>query len=657
MKLDISDLHKHGIGWDDPIPNSMTNVWAANFDLIQEIGNIEFHRAVIQPDALNLDIETLEIAEASEKLICAAVYARFEHLGGGYSCQLIFARNKIVHDITIPRTELEAAVLDVSTGHIVHASLKERHKKCWKITDSQVVLHWVNSTKAALKPWVRNRVAEITRLSERSNWYFAKSKDMVVDLGMRKGVTIDQLQPGSPWIDGLPWMRKSAENFPLQSVTDLKLSSKEDREVNKERIIPEVVDYTQCLLVKYVPKEIAKQYELSNYLINPNRYRFRKVIGILASVLLHIHKISAKCKNLWNFDFRQFDDQSDGPSSSETRNSFIVFPVYKASGANMVDVAVVQLSGHFLEAARNYYYRKAMTEIRVFIDKSKYENILVMRNNILYYTGRILPTQKIDGKVSPSDASLDLTEATFCVPLTDSLSPVAYAIVSETHWHDPDVKHKGVESTLRYAQTNAYIIDGRSLVKSIIKGCIKCRILHKKGVEVAMGPIGEEKLKMAPPFYFNQIDLCGPFSAYSPANKPASLKVWLLIFCSTVTCAVDCRVMENYMTDAFVSAFVRFACRFGYQKLLMPDEGIQHIWGCENMVLSFSDIHHKITTEYGIEFKPCPVGAHYVNGKVEWKIQQIKKLSLITLGTRSLIGERFLSIGNSRKMFFLCYFL
>ena len=132
-------------------------------------------------------------------------------LGESYSCQLIFARNKIVHDITIPHDELEAALLNVSTGHIVHASLKERHKKCWKITDSQVILHWVNSNKAALKPWVRNRLVEITRLSERSNWYFAKSKDMVVDLWKRKGITIDQVQPGSPWIDGFPWMQESAE--------------------------------------------------------------------------------------------------------------------------------------------------------------------------------------------------------------------------------------------------------------------------------------------------------------------------------------------------------------------------------------------------------------------------------------------------------------
>ena len=53
---------------------------------------------------------------------------------------------------------------------------------------------------------------------------------------------------------------------------------------------------------------------------------------------------------------------------------------------------------------------------------------------------------------------LDLSESTFCVPMTDCHSPIAYAIVSETHWYDPDISHKGVESTLRYAQNVAYAI-------------------------------------------------------------------------------------------------------------------------------------------------------------------------------------------------------
>ena len=58
---------------------------------------------------------------------------------------------------------------------------------------------------------------------------------------------------------------------------------------------------------------------------------------------------------------------------------------------------------------------------------------------------------------------------------------------------------------------------------------------------------------------------------------------------------------------------------------MLPDEGSQLVKGCENMVISFSDLHHKLHVEYGIEFKTCPVGAHNVHGKVERKIREIRQ--------------------------------
>ena len=212
---------------------------------------------------------------------------------------------------------------------------------------------------------------------------------------------------------------------------------------------------------------------------------------------------------------------------------------------------------------------------------------------------------------------------------------------------------------------SAHVIDGRNLAKRLTKACIKCRILHKKGVKVAMGPIRDENLKVAPPFYYAQVDLCGIFKAYSPANKRATLKVWFAVFCCTVTGAVDCRVMENYNTDSFVLAFIRFACRFGYPKMLMPDEGSQLVKACKDMILIFSDLPHKIETEYGVEFKTCPVGAHYVHGKVERKIQQIKlslekvlnnnRLSILqweTLGQQisNSINNLPIGLGNKKDM-------
>ena len=83
--------------------------------------------------------------------------------------------------------------------------------------------------------------------------------------------------------------------------------------------------------------------------------------------------------------------------------------------------------------------------------------------------------------------------------------------------------------------------------------------------------------------------------------------------------------MENYTADAFVLAFVRFASRFVYPKTVMPDDGSQLVKGCENMILSLSNIKHKVSFEYGVNFETCPVRAHYVHGKVERKIREIKR--------------------------------
>ena len=71
-------------------------------------------------------------------------------------------------------------------------------------------------------------------------------------------------------------------------------------------------------------------------------------------------------------------------------------------------------------------------------------------------------------------------------------------------------------------------------------------------------------------------------------------------------------------------------------KLLLPDEGSQLIKGCKNMVISFSSIQHKLSCEYGVEFEPCATGAHYIHGKVERKIQQVKKSLMKTLDNNRL---------------------
>ena len=619
LKLDVSKLHRVCKGWGDPIPNELKECWAANFDVINELADIEFNRAVIPSDAVDMSMETLNVADAGDNLVCAAVYVRFLRRDGSHSCQLIFARTKVIHDHTTPRGEVVAAVLNASTGFVVKSSLKDRVKRSWYVTDSQVTLYLINSTTAALKTWPRNRVVEVNRLSNRTEWYHTRRQNMVADLGTRKGATVQQVSPGSPWIEGLPWMRKASSEFPLSTVEDIKLSASEKRDASKEQVFPES-DAHVCL--SYVPKDVEARYAFSKYLVNPNRHRFTTVVRIVALVFLFIQKISAK---LCARTRRTFDFLRERESKCTKPTQYIVFPIRAATSEKVVDVAVIEVPYRVLSCAENYYFRKAAAEVQHFVEAHKYEKTSVLKDEILYFTGRILPSQKIDGKFHFGDAMLDLSESTFCVPITDALSPIAYAIVSETHWYDPDINHEGVETTLRYAQNSAYIIGGRDLVKMIKKACAKCRILYKKGVKVAMGPVADESLNIAPPFYCSQVDICGHFDAYSPANKRATIKIWILVFVCTATCAVDCRIMESYDAASFILAFIRFSCRFGYPKRLMPDEGSQLVKGCKDMILSFNDIAQKLSIQYGVEFKTCPVAAHYMHGKVERKIQHVKR--------------------------------
>ena len=157
------------------------------------------------------------------------------------------------------------------------------------------------------------------------------------------------------------------------------------------------------------------------------------------------------------------------------------------------------------------------------------------------------------------DVMFDLSKTTFCVPITDKHSPIAYSIVNEVHSHHPDIKHSGVETTLRHVQLISFIIGGRELVKKYGRNCTRCRILNKNTVKVLMGPLHEGQLKVAPAFFRTQVDLFGPFDAFDLTNKRKTIKIWFVVFCCVSTSAIDIRVMEDYSTEAFLLAFVWFS--------------------------------------------------------------------------------------------------
>ena len=397
---------------------------------------------------------------------------------------------------------------------------------------------------------------------------------------------------GSVWQQGFEWMKLPASRFPIKNYNEIKQNCKEASDNSNELVIQSCQDAntSEGLSLLSLQKDSIKSSSLSSdYLISPTRFRFNKVVRIISIIIIFIRKCKLK-------------------SVRENQQE-----------------KYLKITEEELVEARNYLFRVASKEVKDAMKKDKYEKISVERDGILFYTGRILPTQKVSAAVTLTDTMLDLSDTMFCVPLVLKSSPVALSIVDEIHWYHEVAKHSGVETVLRYTMKYAYIIEGRDLVRYVRKNCIRCKMILKRTLNVSMSPVSPYQLKIAPAFYATQTDIAGPFNSFSLHSKRTTVKVWMVVFCCTATTTTSIKIMEDCGTMAFIQAFIRFACEVGYPKVLLIDEGSQLIKGCETMRFHFEDVQRKLHKDQQVNFETCPVGGHNFHGRVERRIRTIRE--------------------------------
>ena len=211
--------------WDDKIPDNLRPIWESHFQIMNEIKTLKYQQAVIPEYAIDTQVETLDFVDASREITCIAIYARFKRKDGSYSCQLVFARSRLIPtNTTNPRPELYAALINTNTEEVVRRAFGQYHTNAFKFRDSQIVLHWISNENRPLKQRVRNRIIEIKRFTDPDQQRYIHTSNMIADLGTRRGTTLENINSSSQWISGLSWMNKEVENFPMKTVRELSLS-------------------------------------------------------------------------------------------------------------------------------------------------------------------------------------------------------------------------------------------------------------------------------------------------------------------------------------------------------------------------------------------------------------------------------------------------
>jgi phage terminase large subunit-like protein len=152
-------------------------------------------------------------------------------------------------------------------------------------------------------------------------------------------------------------------------------------------------------------------------------------------------------------------------------------PLKKAHEATAVTITAADMAD-----AADYFFRKATKEVKRFTKTAEYKHCSSEREGILYFSGRLLDSGRVKAM---EEVMFDLSPVSFCKPIVDRHSPVAYAIMLEMH--RTEVNHLNSITTYRESLGTAFIIRGRDLAKEIRETCNFCIRYKARMVEVEMG--------------------------------------------------------------------------------------------------------------------------------------------------------------------------
>ena len=208
------------VDWDDPIPRENEEEWNEWINGLDQVKSTSIPRSVFSEiEGEGSHYELHGFGDASVKAYSALIYLVYES-GRGIFTTLLCAKTRVapLKSLSIPRLELMSArVLAVLMSNVIEALssiIKIERVRFW--LDSKTALYWVYNN-GEWKQWVKFRVAEILKLTEKEQWGHVAGIDNPADIGSR-GVTPSYLKTCQLWWEGPEWLRKCESEWPISLV-------------------------------------------------------------------------------------------------------------------------------------------------------------------------------------------------------------------------------------------------------------------------------------------------------------------------------------------------------------------------------------------------------------------------------------------------------
>ena len=226
-----------GQAWDKPVPDKIKCLFENWNSELPLVSTFKIQRSILNESFVDCSHELHVFVDASQSAICAVAYLRSVQCENVIVSFLVAkCRVAPIRASTIPKLELQAAVIGLRLSMPIQSFLPFSVQNSFFWSDSSTALQWISSSDKRLPVFVANRVAGIVDGSNVELWNFVPGQINPADIGTR-GIKMSELE-NTDWLRGPSFLKLDESKWPEkpQFVDSVSNSS-----VCSEKFLPKLV--------------------------------------------------------------------------------------------------------------------------------------------------------------------------------------------------------------------------------------------------------------------------------------------------------------------------------------------------------------------------------------------------------------------------------
>ncbi|XP_065080573.1 uncharacterized protein LOC135703310 [Ochlerotatus camptorhynchus] len=564
----MQDIWASGADWDEPINNTLCGQWKRWTALLSELNLVRIPRCYFFGAGYET-YSTLEIhvfVDASRSAYASVVYFRVDTTQGP-AVALVAGKAKVapLKMMSIPRLELQGAVLGSRLLNSVMAmhKLPVTRRVLW--TDSEIVLAWLRSDNRKYQQFVGFRVAEILSTTDVQEWRKIESELNVADQATKWGGG-PNFNVDNPWFRGPKFLSKPESFWPQQRTVPYS-TEEEIRKMNVHTKIQSLIEATRFSRWEKLERTVSL---VQRFVDNLKRKRQGKQLELGVLKQEELAKAEAT--------------------------------LYKQAQQNWYAEEVAQLNG--------------------FDGTLQLQHSVISRTSNIYKLWPFLDqcgVMRMRGRI---DAAPNVAYSAKHPTILPQKSRITFLLADKFHRR---FRHANRETVINEMRQEYHIPKMRALVARVTKECVYCRIRNAIPRSPPMAQLPNVRVTpFVRPFTFVGLDYFGPILVKVGRSN---VKRWVALFTCLSIRAVHMEVVHSMSTESCVLAVRRFVSRRGSPAEFFSDNGTNFIGANNQLKKEIQDREERLAsvfTNANTRWSFNPPGAPHMGGVWERMVRSVK---------------------------------